>query len=100
MTRESAVRKLMEVAKEKFNSGSGIMINDIPFFNYGHKLEMKINEDANGMFHSADISLGVTTVSYITADLIHEINVDFGNILLEDGSHVYGYINNEHFECK
>lgn len=100
MTREDAVRKLMEVAKERFNAGKGIIINDVPFFNYGCMLEMKITEDANGMFHSMEILLGPTTVSYITADLIREINVDFSNILLENGSYAYGYINNEHFECE
>lgn len=99
MTRESAVRKLMEIAKEKFNAGKSIMINDIPFFNYGRMLEMNITEDANGMLHSVNIMFGVTTMSYITADLIKEINVDFSNILLDDAGHVYGYINNEHFEC-
>lgn len=98
MTRENAVKKLIEIATERFNSGRGIMINDIPFYNMGRKLSMEIKEDDNGKLHSVAIMLGVTTVSYITADTINEINVDFHNMLLESGSRVYGYINNEHFE--
>lgn len=100
MTRENAVRKLIEIAKEKFNAGRGISINDVPFYNMGHALVMEIKEDDNGKLRGVAIMLGVTTVSYILADMIKEINVDFHNILLEGKSHVYGYINNEYFECK
>ena len=100
MTREYAVRKLMEVAKEKFNAGKSVIINGIPFCNYSHELEMIITEDANGCVRYVSILLGVSTVAYIPVDIIREINVDFGNILLEDLGHVYGYINNEHFECE
>lgn len=100
MTRENAVRKLMEVAKEKFNAGKGIMINDIPFYNFGGKLEMRVNENTHGGVHSVAIMLGESTISYIMGDLIKEINVDFHNILLEDLGKVYGYIGNDYFECQ
>lgn len=100
MTKEYAVRKLMEVAKERFNAGRGITVNNIPFYNYGTKLKMEINEDVDGKVYSMAIMLGVTTVSHILVDEINEIHVDFYNILLEDNGRVFGFINNKHFVCE
>ena len=100
MTREKAIRKLMEVAKERFNSGKGIMINDIPFYNFGRKLEMKIIVDDDGNVASVDIMIGCHTVVDITCDVIREINVDFNNMLLEGVEKVFGHIDGEYFEIR
>ena len=96
MTREDAIRKLMVVAKERFNTGKSVMINGVPFFNYGHELEMEINEDDDIMA----IMSGPFSVTYLKYDMINEINMDFSNILLDNDGHVFGYINDEYFECE
>lgn len=100
MTRENAIRELMEVAVEKFNLGGVILINDIPFDNLGRNLEMSINDDYECSSYSVDIMFGEINISHIMMHTIKEIGVDYDNILIADLGKVFGYINGKRFECE
>lgn len=97
MTRENAVRKLMEVARDTFNNGRGVQINDIPFYNFGCKLEMQLKMDSHDNIHSVAIMLGESTVTYFLGDMIKEIFVDFSNTLEITNEKTYGWVNGEYF---